>query len=70
MAGEILTCTDYRPATEATAAVCVAEAWMPAPTLLPVLSIADALLMGSGIVALWCYAYGWNRLEKFVRGAR
>lgn len=70
MAGEILTCTDYRPATELLAGQCMAEAWMPAPTLLPVLSVADASILGAGIVALWCYAWGWNRIEKFVRGAR
>lgn len=70
MAGEVLTCVDYRPATESAPGVCLQEAWMPAPTLLPVLSIPDALVLGSGIVFLWVYAYGWNRLEKFVRGAR
>lgn len=70
MAGEVLTCVDYRPASESGPAVCMQEAWMPAPTLLPVLSIADGALLGSGIVFLWGIAYGWNRLEKFVRGAR
>lgn len=70
MAGEVLTCIDYSPATETAAAVCLQEAWMPAPQLLPFLSIADSLLLGSLTVGLWVYAYGWNRLDKFVRGAR
>ena len=70
MAGEVLTCVDYRPATEVAPGECLAQAWMPSPSLLPVLSVADASLLGGLIVTVWCYAWAWNRLEKFVRGAR
>lgn len=63
MAGEILTCVQY----DAAAQTCAVQAWMPPPSFLPVLSVADAALLGTLLVANWALAYAFNRVEKSIR---
>lgn len=67
MAGEVLTCVDYRPATETAPGECLAEAWMPAPSFLPVLPTADAVLLGSAVAFCWAYAWAWKRVIRTVQ---
>lgn len=63
MAGEVLTCVDFDVSTQS----CTSQAWLPQPSFLPVLSVADASLLASAIIFNWCYAYAWNRAEKVIR---
>jgi len=52
-AGTYLTCVQFDAASN----TCTQTAWMPPPTLLPPLSVADAELLGgaifTGLVLIW-----------------
>lgn len=63
MAGEILTCITFDSASN----TCTQEAWMPAPSFLPVLSTADALVLGSAVAFSWAYAWAWKQVIRIVR---
>lgn len=63
MAGEVLTCVEF----DATTATCTAQAWMPAPSIVPPLSTVDAVLLGSLIVFNWVLAYVFKRAEHVIR---
>lgn len=63
MAGEVLTCVVFDAAT----ATCTSQAWMPAPTFIPPLSTADAVLLGSLLVFNWVLAHVFKKAEQVIR---
>lgn len=64
MEGGVRTCTEFDTATQ----TCTQQVWAPPPSILPALSVADAVLLGSALVAIWTIAYAFNRAEKAIRG--
>ena len=56
---------DLNPAT----GECAAVIWIPQPTLLPELSIADAYAIGSKIALLWALAFAFRLIRKKLNQA-
>lgn len=59
----VLTCTAVDPVTSA----CTAEAWLPAPTLLPPLSITEAGQILSAALVVFAVAYGMREVTWSIR---
>lgn len=61
--GFVRVCTQQDAVTQA----CVAEAWMPPPTFLPVLTWEESAYLFSHSVAVLVYAWGWKVLARQIR---
>lgn len=60
----VLVCTQYDEAQQ----VCVQQEWAYTMPLLPPLSVPDAVLLGSTLLALWALAYSGRVIERAIRG--
>lgn len=45
---------------------CSNPVWVDAPGLLPSLSVGDAFLLGSAVVAVWSLGFGFKLIRKFI----
>lgn len=59
----VLYCVEVDPATQE----CTQEAWMPAPSLLPPLSVGAALELLGAAVALLAVAWGVKWITRAIR---
>lgn len=51
---------------DAAAGTCAAPIWIPQPSILPELTIADAQAIGLAFAGLWATAFVFRRIRKFV----
>lgn len=51
---------------DAATGTCAAEIWIPQPSIIPELTIADAQTIGVACAYLWAVAFVFRRIRKFL----
>lgn len=54
---------------DAATGTCSAQIWIPQPSILPELTIADAQALGLAFAGLWALAFVFRTIRKFVNQA-
>lgn len=59
----VLYCVEYDEVTEA----CTAQAWFPAPSLLPPLTTAEVVELFGLTAAVFAVAWAWKQVGRAIR---